>query len=757
MNPNIDPSIDPSIEEQALYHVLGSSVRENSDADVTNDHEMHSVLQLNDYNTAHAETVHSHEVSLGAGGGDDLHMIGFDLENNPESHLRAGVLSGFREVPPNVISEAINASEFHPGAPKLAVKLVQYNPDEKTKRLGRPRKHMESLVEPSPEDSSTKNHDEARISTFRFDKLPVHGPGSRGGKSGGRQLPRGRVTTGTLRKRKQALLNFSSVEDDSQLGRLGIKLDATPVETDNDQVESVSASGSASDSDTAPMAKPKRRKTQSRSLMSTSRTTVLNNRQRTAKLLPGPLVGLYYDLYDTNFIQASHNSRASEESLALGYPIKLAPYASEIVYLLSYLKKFEEIVPFSPTGPQDIEEGLRLRETGPVSESMDVLFCKLAALVLNRKREISPTSQKQAIHELAPISISLGLPKKWSKNTQVLTPETIKIESETLDPNNDIKFDDFEVYPELPIGTNPFYDNPQFMEIGLSGLCEPADRLAMLVTLAEWSLVSSESLKNYITSELKNHDIVVDKETYYALHFVLKGFESTEAAKLQLDKQNAKKKKDSTPGYAVPTADPLSHPLRLRLDELLIGDCGFHVGRFYMCWMANSDNGGLASLRKYRSVRHNTNEFPSQFPSRFKLYVQDTYKMLVQALSHDGPHFEDGKEIAEVGETEAFWFEVASNTTELRSFVDHLALKLDSQASAASIPTNSMLYKPVANLHQQLSTVVALLESYDTLKLTTRSSRTKVDYTEHNSEEERPHSEDEFLEIASDDDDDYEE
>lgn len=743
----MESNIDPAIGQQELFEVTEGSVDSHNAREDSEDHSIRDVLRLNEYVNSPEEAVIEAEASIGASDGSGLNMIGFDLSNNPDQ------THSDLDLEANIVSTPITK--------QLSVKLVPFNPDEKPKRLGRPRKNMESLVEPSPAESSTKNHSHATVSTFRFDQRPVQGPGSRGGKLNMRKQPRGRITLGSLKKRKQMLLNFSS--DSTQGNKLGVKAEESPEPSETPSVNDTSIEQDDSNGDSPP-SRPKKRKIQSRGLTTTSRTTVLNSRQRTAKQLQGPLVGLYYDLYDENIMDASQNERASAESLALGYPVVPSKYASDIIYLVSYLQKFKRIIHIDNLGPQDFEEGLGIQVDQLVSEDMDRLFCKLATLVLNRKREILVTSQKQAINDLRSLSMSLGLPKRWSNSnsTEDLKPETIKVESDILDPNNpEAQLNEIDAYPESIIVPNPFFDEPDFELLGLQGLKSPEDRLVMLVTLAEWSLIASDIVKNFILDELKNHDVVIDKETYYVLQMVLKGFSHTEESKKQFDKQVSKKGKDDVPGYTDPTSDPLQHPLRLRLDELVSGDCGFHVGRFYLCWMAEADNGGLTNLRRFKGVRSNINELPNHLPSRFKLYVEDIHEMLTHALTSDGVIFENGEEVHYEISERPIWYEVASDVKLLREFINHLAEKLGHlKASAESIPSSSMLYKPVTHLRQQLSTIVDLLERYEGLKNDTRLTRRNVDYNEQvePTQNESDEDEEEFIQpIPEPDDDDYEE
>ena len=93
-----------------------------------------------------------------------------------------------------------------------------------------------------------------------------------------------------------------------------------------------------------------------------------------------------------------------------------APYANDIIFIISFLSKFKAIIPTDNIGPQNFEYGLSLPlledtsdyETANyvkrhqekenddydltfVSPEMQALFKKLLGLVLNRKSRLLPT------------------------------------------------------------------------------------------------------------------------------------------------------------------------------------------------------------------------------------------------------------------------------------------------------------------------------------------------------------------------------
>lgn len=899
----MDSNIDPSIAELDLFHVSSSLDRNNKDhaemvgdgvGRVEEDHvSIPNVFRLNEYvaeenHVHHNGQHHDDESSTTAAA---LNMIQFnnfedshveETNNGREghsSHDTPGHFSHFSE------DQLLQTHPYEADEPKtsFAVKVVPYNPSEKTKRLGRPRKNMSNTLA-IPENSSSQNFNEAIVSKFRLDRLPLEGPGSRGGKLGARRSPRGRVTSGSIRKRKQQALlkNMTSVDENGNKTSKVSLLTNIPkdppedkqkdIENDN-QTVTVASQDSIEDTDkispkkgtskletprksdvtaienppniTAMLTKPSHdekkvdqelpkalNSSQTRSKINTkkntasikktrpfrgssrvtsvSRTTVHNNRHRTTRQLPGPLIGLYYDLYDDNILEAQQNMEATSEKLALGFPILKSPYASDILYIISYLNKFKAILfgdKSENIGPQDIESGLSLphirademinshfnsksqevpSDYDPtyISPTIDKLFCRLLTLVLNRKKEVNPLSPSKAISEIGSMSLYLGLPKEWRDDSNILKKLRTS-DSQDIEPvdqkNQEILSSDNYTY-ELPsANTSPFSSPSKFESLGLKGIQDPKDRLIMMRTLMQWSLVTSDVVKNYITQSLQNQDISGEKETSYVARSILKGFKNTEEVKREAENKLNKKnssilnesrespENDNTAKYVDPTSDPLSHSMRLRLDELFIGDIGFNIGRFYLCRMADADNGGLASMRKMDFTWRNINEITTTLPSKFKLYVQDVHQMLTETLTKFGVEFDENEiEIESPSQDETGnWYEVASNAAEMTEFVQFLAYKLDldnSPEPIARISKTSMIYKPILNLYNFLSKALPLIINQEKLQTESRPSRHKaVDYrydTTANLDQYEEDDEDiviENVDIEKGDDADYEE
>lgn len=670
-----------------------------------------------------------------------------------------------------------------------AVKLVQYNHGEKTKRLGRPRKHITSKLTP-PENHSSSNYNESIVSKFRLDSQPIEGPGSRGGRQGARPTPRGRVTSNGSRKRKhQSSLSFTGEKKS----------------LDNNE------SKSENDSNTkkllilkltlqAPKKEPKKKK-QSLKLTTAdkfkkssgiSRTTILRNKNKITRQLPGPLIGVYYDLYDENIMNRAkldgdtENGPIEDEDdykyrIAAGYKVKKAPFASDILYIVSFLNKFREVIQFDGIGPQSLEKGLSLPLEIPsddydptyISEEMSKLFKRILTLVLNRKKEV--VSHASAIMELRPMSQYLGMPKEWREDH--LNEEDEELFS-PVDPNSpEILLTRKSYYKYTSTVTyNPFRNN-EFEANGLAGMPNPEDRLVLFRTLMQWCLTSSDAIKNYITQTVQAQDVPGDRETMYGARSILKGSKATEDAKKEAESKLAKRKSEEDTKYVDPTSNPLEHSLKLRLMEELVADCGYKVGRFYLCRMSNEANGGLTSLKKMESTWRDPSRMNTRPPSEFKLYVQDVHGMLQNALASYGVEFDDdSEEIVQDYEGE-YWYEVASNTSELANFSDYIGKILGHIKSPNHIKTinvTSKIYLPLVNLRKYIQSVLPLLtrqESVDNIE--DRNMRRKqVDYSirrpliqfmDENEEVQYPPDtvgDDDYEEvddlIPGDDDDDYE-
>lgn len=885
----MDSNIDPSITELELFHVpgsLGNTSKEHSviaEEDGNREDGGHvsipNVFRLNEYVADHHNTQgNSHHEEDSSTTAAALNMIQFnnfddshvDVERETQANL--GNEADFPQfLDDQLLDHGAESYNIQPSKASSAVKVVPYNPSERTKRLGRPRKNISNNLA-TPENSSSQNLNEAIVSKFRLDRMPLEGPGSRGGKLGARRNPRGRVTQGSIMKRKQQALigSFTSVDaNGNKTSKVTLETslpenESSPVtpdvthnkdvnslqvseEVDSDPVVEVSSENKDTSQEEEPEANDaqerkdpinigveqdtnshtniplnKRSLTNSKSktpalkkgrtsrgsrVTSTSRTSVRNNRHKATRQLPGPLVGLYYDLYDDNIIDAQQNTEASSEKVSLGFPVIRTPYANDILYIISYLNKFREVIFGERTeylGPQDIEVGLSLPlvendnnlhgkfnsrqatvtenyDPSYVSPTMQNLFARLLTLVLNRKKEVNPNSPSKAIAELKSMALYLGLPREWRDDSNVLVRNKIDVKQdvEPVDLKNPeiLNYDNYE-YESPSAKPNPFKNTPEFESSGLRGISRPTDRLILLRTLLQWSLTTSDSIKAYITQSLQNQDISGEKDTTYVPRSIQKGFKNTADVKreteLKISKRNSNKssevrdmpESDMVSRYIDPTSDPLSHSMRLRLDEQFAGDIGFNIGRFFLCRMADPETGGISSIKKMKYTRANVNDITASLPSQFKLYVQDVHQMLLSSLAEYGVEYDEyGEELEDTIEDDTYWYEVASNAEELSNFVDYLSKKLDlipSTEPILIISKNSMIYKPTLNLHNYLSPMLPLLLNQEKLNSDTRSSRKKVvDYNYRVTETLAHDDEEEIVvehgEIDRGDDDDYEE
>lgn len=804
----------------------------------------------------------------------DLHAL--EVEN--QTHRSNTEYSGESEV----------GESLTPGS----IVHVEYNPNEKVKRLGRPRKHLNGMPSPAPGESASDNLEKATISKFRFDERPIEGPGSRGGDPLHHRKGKGKLTESpALKKRKQALLNFSKSDASTSLllltsdndvkngsddvkketidkkemtekeekkgkkdmkekeaeisvsetndGDMDIDLVSAEVLQEENQQEDrpkvePNAEGDSNGKETEPKPEtieissqvteeentaepPKKRARPTRTKKTpakkpaketkketstkekdnkikkltlsfkpkASRTTIVREKNRVTRTYPGPLIPIHYDLYDDNLISATANKATSSEELALGFPIKSCPYLDDIIFLIGFLSKFDHIVDVGVMGPEDLEIGLGLVNDNPeiparVAPAMDVLFRRLLALVLNRKKPILLSMQRTAIQELRGQYIGLGLPEEWRDDSHIrvvtsLPCDPVKDRVDTTKP--EVSSADNIEYQAPAEKMNPFLE-PEFEEFGLLGIEKPIDRLIMLRCLATWSLSASNQLKTYLTKIINGQDIPGERDTMYGSRAVLKGFNQTTELKKELELKISKKNKsqltpkgtpdpDTISRYIDPTSDPLAHPMALRFNEFLVGDCGFHIGRFYLVRMADATSGAISSIEKMKSLAKDAARVRSSIPSNFKLYVEDVHQMLTDWLPVLGPEFDDtGNEVPTTASKHSLnWHVVASNAGELHFFLNHVGSRLgllDGDKPIMSL--GSLAYKPLLHMYHYLSLIQPLLEEFEKLEVTgvgeIRTSRKKkVNYSaakepEWNEDEE---DQEEYGHVDVDDDDDYDE
>lgn len=630
---------------------------------------------------------------------------------------------------------------------KPEMKLYQYDPDEKPLRLGRPRKNMSKPVSP-PETHSNKNYNKAIMSKFRFDSLPVEGPGSRGGKNSRKQT-RGKITQDAIRKRQQSVLNFSVVKEPSSEDATSEQKNVSNDNNNGKDLVKLTVKAPQERSQLPSFTpEPKRQKLGETHAVTHVRRTLA---KRNPKALPSPLIPISFV---EDFLVHNDESRlTSTTQLALRYPIQKAPYANDIIYLISFLTKFRDIILVQNLGPKSFESGLSLPalrdhvestryalknkpiqnesdyDVSYVSPEMDNLFKKLLTLVLNRKKDV--VSASSAIQELKPQSAKLGLPKEWKVYSPI--EDEVYDAGEPVDPNQpEILVTEFPKESDFVITFNPFYNN-EFEANGLRGLSNPLDRLLILKTLAQWSLSTSDAIKNFISQNVLNQELPGEKDTYYASRALLFGFENCHQAKLKANARLSKMKStEEDLKYVDPTSNPTVHSMNLRLVDHLVGDLGFYAGRFYLCRMADGENGGLASVKKMSSVLKGQDVgLGTVAPSDFKLYVQDTHLVLTGALQAEGVEFDDDGSEVKNSTYRSFddcehWYEVASNANELKDFIDFLELLMEDTKRHSTD-----LYFSIQRLHDYLSKLYPLLQRQESLETTSRQKRKKtIDYSD---------------------------
>jgi hypothetical protein len=290
---------------------------------------------------------------------------------------------------------------------------------------------------------------------------------------------------------------------------------------------------------------------------------------------------------------------------------------------------------------------------------------------------------------------------------------------------------------------NPFNDKLGFEKNGFPSIASPLDRLIMLRTLAQWCLSASNDIRGALNVSVQKQDVPGDKETFYASRAILKGFKHTEDLTNEINNKIAKKKysedNDSVARYVEPISDPTQHSLRFRLEDMVVGDVGFHVGRFYFCRISDSKDGGLSSIAQMKQAWANPGITRASYACRFKLYVQDVHQMLVDRLAAEGVEFNaQGEEVEPPAATEEYpdfkFYEVASNLEELDGFVAHLETRLGLRGEDKAtkvLPSASPLYKQVQSLYEVLSSILPLVRQQSDMVLEERSSRKRtVDYSD---------------------------
>lgn len=464
----------------------------------------------------------------------------------------------------------------------------------------------------------------------------------------------------------------------------------------------------------------------SRSKQPCTTTTILRENNRNARPLPGPLVPLHSDLYDGNVINSENNKAVAAEKLAFGFPVKHNPNLYDIMYILLFLAKFEPVVQAGPLGPEDFEIGLDLATEGrpQISQTMEVFFRRLLVLLLNRKKPIPKDGQRPAIQELQTKYVSFGLPEEWRDDSMVHQVDSFPCnpEDDVVDPSKPpVAPEDlieYEGSKELP---NPSHSK-DFEDFGLAGIDSPRQRVILLRTMVVWCLSVSLRVKTFLTSVVGKQEVPGERDNIYVSRAVLKGFAHTAESKKDHEIKVARKIKPNNKGamqdfdlrlaYMDPTSNPMTHPLALRLNEYVIGDIGFHVGRFYLVRTADASAGGLGSLEDMKKAAK-ISPADRSMATNFRLYVEDVYSLLELCLRVDGIEFDaDGKEVVHnvnYDDTK-YWYTVASNFEELRAFHDHIELKLaSSRSSLGTVSSSSDAYRPLLHMCQWLRHVVPII------------------------------------------------
>lgn len=749
------------------------------------------------------------------------------------------------EHPEEFSPSALPQYVHHGGPPVGALHQIAYNPNKKAKRLGRPRKHLANTTIASSGKAALQNLETSKFLKFRFDKMPLEGPGSRGGSPDDKKRQGVISESNTTKKRKQSVLNFAPMNDgipqeslsepslkeveaeaikpeqqteveselayepNSELGNgkvesepelLSESVKSEPTQLDlagdsNQSDEPIRESAQPVESPPKPhangKAKPKETKTKKITLKlknKITRTSIVREKNRITRTYPGPLLAVHYDLYDDNLFEAQENSTVAHEPVALGFNVKRNPYLGDVIFIMAFLAKFPEILYVGHIGPQDIEDGLGLPkdpksdEDSGVSPLMDTLFCKLLTLVLNRKKVITPGNYKSGVQDLRSNYIAFGLPEEWRDDSFTRVVTSLPLDSaDHVDPSKPAVSEEENYEYLAPLEKlNPMHEK-NFEDLGLAGIAKPIDRLIMLRCLVLWSLSASNVLKTHLAQVVNKQEIAGEKDTIYASRPILKGFTQTIDLKKDLESKLAKRGKvtaspqgtpdpDSTQRYIDPTSDPVVHPMALRLNEFIVGDCGFRIGRFYLVRMADPSGGGLSSVDKMKTVAKDPTGIKLSIPSKFKLYVEDVHSVLLDSLRVHGVEFDKhGNEVQmppRYDDTK-HWYEVASNGAELIAFTKFLAEKLglanNTQEEVSRISQNSVAYKPIFYMHQYLSLVAPLLESFERMEQTagsggSRSARKKVDYNVSNSSSYVNAFEEGYEEhLREDDDDSYDE
>ncbi|ODV72706.1 uncharacterized protein CYBJADRAFT_168251 [Cyberlindnera jadinii NRRL Y-1542] len=462
----------------------------------------------------------------------------------------------------------------------------------------------------------------------------------------------------------------------------------------------------------------------------------LKSRTKKKRDIPGPITGVSYDIYDPEMLK-DDEGLSHEQFIALGYEVKPSDYAKDIITILSFINKFKKFFKFANLGPQDIEEGLNLPPSLPyslsnvnqktvesptsnskdeISYSMNQLFFKLLYLVLNKKKAVNASNVSKILAELKENCLMFGLPSEWRDDegvfTEVMVDDSLKDDEneEPLDPEHPEALDTMQYHFGLtkPLEFTPL-DEENFETDGLMAL-QPLDRLILLRSLVQWCTSYSDSIRSEISKQLARQDSSGDKETYYIPRYIKQGEKGIEDANANLKLHPRKKIKKTNDDentldpYTDASANPLDHHMSFRIMDFYAGDGGLS-GRYFLCRSCDPETGGLASLDDMKKVINSqasvTDMLGLPQPSRFKLYVQDVTSMIKSVTNEVN--------VRDQTQTVDPWYEVASNVSELRQFINFLESKL------ATADSKLVETKRLKDMVYYLTNIVPVLEKFETI------------------------------------------
>ena len=241
--------------------------------------------------------------------------------------------------------------------------------------------------------------------------------------------------------------------------------------------------------------------------------------------------------------------------------MRKAPYAKDLVFVMSFINKFHKFLPQElwSLSIQDLEIGLDIypeniddeqdlpqyyadyipaREIRRCQDYSNLLYVVLMELTLNRKSHSTlqslQTSSKafKLISELRHKGVEFGYPREW-KVQSTLNAERTKLfehdDTEAVDPNHpEILTPNIFKWTEqliVPLEEDPLH-NPDLERLGLLGLM-PSDRVVFLRTLTQWCISYSEKIHTeiYRLSHLKK-DPSFGIQTFHAPRHLVQGIDA---------------------------------------------------------------------------------------------------------------------------------------------------------------------------------------------------------------------------------------